>query len=90
MKLKIVPSQRFICHSLKRLNKYANNSFYSHQTFISIAISLMGYFDIIPDFEKCINWLLISYSFVSTYILDNRANYGFFTKNRDENEGWIG
>lgn len=76
MKLRIVPYS--ISYStVEKLNKYATILLYT-STAISLTISLLGYFNFIPDLKTTLIGFNILLICVYLY-LDNRANY-IFTK----------
>jgi hypothetical protein len=76
MKLRIVPHSNLFA-AVDRLNKYATILLYT-STVISIVISLLGYFNLIPDLKATL--IGINILLICIYVfLDNRANY-IFTK----------
>lgn len=76
MKLRIVPYS--VSYStVEKLNKYATILLYS-STIVSIAISLLGYFNLLPDLRNTLIGFNILFICIYVY-LDNRAHY-IFTK----------
>jgi len=76
MGLRIVPHSHSFA-TVQKLNKYATILLYT-STVISIGISLLGYFEVIPDLKTTL--IGINILLICMYVfLDNRANY-IFTK----------
>ena len=86
MKLRIVPYS-VSYDTVEKINKYATILLYS-STVVSIAISLLGYFNLLPDLRNT----LIGFNilFICIYIyLDNRANYIFAKAEMKRRLDWL-
>src|ERR1700757_3490032 len=76
MKLRIVPHS-ISYDTVERINNYATIILYT-STFLSIVISLLGYFNLILGLKNTL--IVLNSFFICLYVyLDNRANY-IFTK----------
>jgi len=86
MKLRIVPYSVSYT-TVERLNKYATILLYT-STVVSIIISLLGYFYLLPDLKNT----LIGFNilFICLYVyLDNRANYVFTKAEMKRRLDWL-
>lgn len=86
MRLRIVPYS-VSYETVERLNKYADILLYA-STALSIVISLLGYFELLPDLKTTLTGVNIL--FICTYVfLDNRANYIFTRAEMKRRLDWL-
>lgn len=86
MSLRIIPYS-ISYDTVEKLNKYASILLYT-STVVSIAISLLGYLDLLNNLKNILT--VFNILFISIYVfLDNRANYVFTKAEMKRRLDWL-